>query len=121
MSDLDAAVALEPGNAAGRSALLGEGRSAPLGAQFGVGPRTAASITLKPGARLVLYTDGLVERRDQPLDLSIDFLAQELEAWAERPFPGLADGVADAQLGTGRTSDDVCVLAVAIGEHPTVG
>jgi PAS domain S-box-containing protein len=104
----------------GRSALLWDGRSAPLGAQFGVGPRPAASITLTPGARLVLYTDGLVERRDQPLDLSIDVLAQELEGWAERPFPGLADGVADALLGTGRTSDDVCVLAVAFGEHPAV-
>ena len=104
----------------GRSALLWEGRSAPLGAQFGIGPRPAATTTLTRGSRLVLYTDGLVERRDQPLDLSIDLLAEQLEGWAERPFAGLADGVADALLGTGPSGDDVCVLAVAFGE-PTQG
>ena len=64
----------------------------------------------------MLYTDGLVERRDQPLDLSIDLLAEQLEAWAEWPVAGLADGVADALLGTGPTDDDVCVLAVSFGE-----
>jgi len=104
----------------GRSALLWDGRSAPLGAQLGIGPRHEATITLTQGSRLVLYTDGLVERRDQPLDLTIGLLAEQLEAWAERPFAGLADAVADALLGTGRTGDDVCVLAVAFGEHPTV-
>ena len=85
----------------GRSALLWEGRSAPLGVQLGIGPRPEATITLTAGSRLVLYTDGLVERRDQPLDLSIDLLAEQLEAWAEWPVAGLADGVADALLGTG--------------------
>jgi PAS domain S-box-containing protein len=105
----------------GRSALLWDGRSTPLGAQFGLDSRPEATIRLTPGSRLVLYTDGLVERRDESLDLSIDLLAQELEAWAERPLAGLADGVADALLGTGRSSDDVCVLAVAFGERPTHG
>ncbi len=107
-------------NGPGRSALLWNGRSAPLGVQLGIGPRSEATITLTSGSRLVLYTDGLVERRDQALDLSIDFLAEQLEAWAERPFGGLADGVADALLGTGPTEDDVCVLAVAFG-RPTIG
>lgn len=69
----------------------------------------------------MLYTDGLVERRDQPLDRSIDLLAKQLEAWAELPFAGLADGVADGLLGTGPSGDDVCVLAVAFGERPTLG
>lgn len=105
----------------GRSAPLWDGRSAPLGAQFGVGPRPEATIRLTQGSRLVLYTDGLVERRDQPLDLSIDLLAEQVQAWAERPIAALADGVADALLGAGPTGDDVCVLAVAFGEHPTLG
>jgi len=105
----------------GHAALLWDGRSAPLGAQLGIGPRPEATITLAQGSRLVLYTDGLVERRDEPLDVSIDHLARELEAWAERPLAGLADGVADALLGTGPSGDDVCVLAAAFGEPPTLG
>lgn len=105
----------------GRSAPLWDGRSAPLGAQFGVGPRPEATIRLTQGSRLVLYTDGLVERRDQPLDLSIDLLAEQVAAWAEQPIAALADGVADALMGTGPTGDDVCVLAVAFAEHPTLG
>jgi PAS domain S-box-containing protein len=104
---------------AGRAALLWDGRSAPLGAHFGVAARPEASVALVAGSRLVLYTDGLVERRDQPLDECIDALAELLGNWAHRPFDTMADGVTDAVLGTGRTGDDVCLLALAYREHPT--
>ena len=105
----------------GRSRLLWEGRSAPLGAQFGEATRPEARCTLTPGARLVLYTDGLVERRDEPLDQSIDQLAEELASWSDRPFADLAEGVTDALVGKGRTDDDVCLLAVAFPRGPTLG
>ena len=38
-----------------------------------------AEIALAPGARLLLYTDGLVERRDESLDDGLDRLAAEFE------------------------------------------
>ena len=104
---------------AGRPELLWDGRSAPLGAHFGVAARPEASVVLTAGSRLVLYTDGLVERRDQPLDECIDALAERLGSWAHRPFESMADGVTDEVLGTGRTGDDVCLLALAYREHPT--
>ncbi len=97
---------------AGRHSLLWDGRSAPLGAHFGVAGRSEASVTLPARSRLVLYTDGLVERRDRALDVGIDALAEELGRWAQRPLAGLADGVTDVVVGTGRTGDDVCLLAL---------
>ena len=104
----------------GRAELLWGGRSAPLGAQFGDPTRPEESVRLTPGARLVLYTDGLVERRHQPLDQSIDHLAEMLGSWTERPFAHLAEGVTDALVGISGTDDDVCLLAVAFGETPTL-
>jgi PAS domain S-box-containing protein len=104
-------------DAAGRAVLLWDGRSAPLGAHFGVAARPEATVTLAVGSRLVLYTDGLVERRDLPLDQCIEALAELLGGWAQRPFDTMASGVTDAVLGTGSTGDDVCLLAVAYREQ----
>ena len=84
--------------------MLWDGRSTPLGAHFGAAARPEASTTLADGARLVLYTDGLVERRDQPIDECIDALAELLGSWADRPFDTLADGVTDAVLGPGAST-----------------
>ena len=104
----------------GGADLLWDGRSTPLGAALRGGrPRSEATVDLRRGSRLVLYTDGLVERRDQPLDEGIDALAELLGSWAHRPLDTLADGVTDAVLGTGRTGDDVCLLALGYREHPT--
>jgi len=47
----------------------------PLGAVPNV-PRAAAVVPFPPGASLVLYTDGLVERRGESLDAGLDRLAQ---------------------------------------------
>jgi len=102
-------VLVDPG---GDAVLLWEGRSAPLGAHFGR-DRAEAAVTMVPGARLALYTDGLVERRDEPLDTSIDRLAGLLGQSAAQPLDGLADRVTETALGTRRTGDDVCLLLVA--------
>jgi PAS domain S-box-containing protein len=103
---------------AGRAVLLWDGRSAPLGAHFG-GDRAEAEVILVPGSRLSLYTDGLVERRDEPLDACIDRLATLLGESAAQPLTGLADSVTDTALGTRRTGDDVCLLLVAFEQDPT--
>ncbi len=102
----------------GRASQLWGGRSTPLGARFGTGRRSEASIVLEPGSRLALYTDGLVELRDTPLDESIDALAQVLARSAGRPMPGLADMVTDTVLGPGPTDDDVCLLAIGYRGPP---
>jgi hypothetical protein len=54
--------------------LLEEALSPPLG--FEDCERTHASAALQPGSQLVLYTDGLVERRSEDLFLSLRRLVQ---------------------------------------------
>ncbi|MFB7908280.1 SpoIIE family protein phosphatase [Kitasatospora sp. NPDC056076] len=57
--------------------LLGLPTGAPLGAG-GPAPGAATRIDVEVGARLVLYTDGLVERRDQAIDQRLDALLAAL-------------------------------------------
>ncbi|MGP3923219.1 SpoIIE family protein phosphatase [Streptomyces sp. 8N616] len=52
----------------------------PTGVPLGVGgvPFTTADIDLTPGSRVVLYTDGLVETRDEPIDERLSALLRML-------------------------------------------
>jgi hypothetical protein len=71
------------------------------------------SIRLERGSRLVLFTDGLVERRTRPIDDGIDAVLRALRT-APRDLDLLCDVVV-ASGGTDRREDDVCVLAVDFG------
>ena len=82
------------------------GRSTPLGITSPAMPRIEATFTLAPGEGFVLYTDGLVERRTESLDVGIERLLHAIRA---RPGAHPADLV-DALLDGGQGEDDVCVL-----------
>ncbi|GAA2724907.1 hypothetical protein CAE01nite_17840 [Cellulomonas aerilata] len=65
---------------------------------------------LEPGATVLLYTDGLVERRDESLTVSLDRLRTTVEELAGLPLEELCDRlVADLAHDS---QDDVAVLAV---------
>jgi serine phosphatase RsbU (regulator of sigma subunit)/CheY-like chemotaxis protein/anti-sigma regulatory factor (Ser/Thr protein kinase) len=82
----------------------------PLGS--GVAMRSVDSeFTLQPGSTLLLYTDGLVERRDEPLDEGIDRLVDVLSS-CERASSLLVKSAVDALCGGGSQNDDVALLAV---------
>jgi serine phosphatase RsbU (regulator of sigma subunit) len=70
-----------------------------------------ATLKLMLGDTLVLYTDGLIERRDQPLDEALRDLARH----ASRPVPDIGQ-FADHLLAAGLsdTGDDTCLLAISI-------
>ena len=55
----------------GRRALLEDGRSAPL-CGLGPEPRPEAVVRLEPGSSLLVFTDGLVERRREHLSEGLD-------------------------------------------------
>jgi phosphoserine phosphatase RsbU/P len=102
------ALLLEPG-AGGR--FLRDGAFPPLLALRGAAG-VAGRTVLPPGGRLVLYTDGLVERRDEAIDTSLEHLRAAAEAHTG-PVEGLAEHlIARLHPPKGALRDDIAVLVL---------
>jgi serine/threonine-protein kinase RsbW len=97
---------------AGPPELLWEGRSPPLGANLPELPRAEAELALPRHARLILYTDGLVERRTRSMDLGIERLARESALRRDAPLPRLARHAHGHDARRLRRDDDVCLLCL---------
>ena len=85
---------------------------------LGVQPDTGRSeheIVLGRDSVVVLYTDGLVERRDQTLDAGLERLQRTLEELAGRDLDELCDELL-ARLLPPDADDDVALVAVRL--HP---
>jgi PAS domain S-box-containing protein len=89
---------------------LEDGRSVPVGASDPSAFREAQEV-LPPGSTLVLYTDGLVERRGVPLERRLDELARAASA-AESDLERLCDAILDRLLAGEEPEDDVALLVV---------
>ncbi|WP_406471258.1 SpoIIE family protein phosphatase [Streptomyces sp. NBC_01615] len=83
----------------------------PTGAPLGVGgvPFEAATITFRPGDELVLYTDGLVETRSEPIDARLDTLLDTLTATRGHDLEGTCDRILEILRSPGG-EDDVALL-----------
>ncbi|NHC16281.1 PP2C family protein-serine/threonine phosphatase, partial [Motilibacter deserti] len=73
-------------------------------------PRTTAFVTVPAGSTLLAYTDGLVERRGESLDVGLERLRRAFAA-GPREVGELCDHLL-AELGD--SEDDVAVLALAL-------
>ena len=91
---------------------LWSGRSEPLACR-GHG-RPEARALLEAGATLVLFTDGLVERRSEILDEGLGRLRREAARLAADAPDDLADRILDALLAGIVRHDDAVVLAATI-------
>jgi phosphoserine phosphatase RsbU/P len=92
-----------------------DGRSTPLDPFLLTGARRAgAACTLPPEAMVLLYTDGLIERRDVSLAQGLDALRDEVAARRDASVERLVDGVVRARHDPGH-ADDVCLLAARVG------
>jgi PAS domain S-box-containing protein len=75
--------------------------------------RVEKVVTLDRGSTVLLYTDGLIERRDSDLDTGLDRLRTELAALAHLPLQQLCDELI-ARLVDGKPEDDVALVAVRL-------
>ncbi|MFF8837354.1 SpoIIE family protein phosphatase [Streptomyces sp. NPDC015130] len=96
----------------GRARLLDPPRDILLGAVSPFSYRERR-IGLRPGDTLLLYTDGLIERRHDGLDEGLALLAAEVERLADRPPERLVDEL--LTTATGDTDDDTSLVAVRVG------
>ena len=101
--------------APGRPAqLLWGGRSLPLDTGLG-GPvdRPEATVELPPGSTVLLFTDGLSERRHQAQQDGMGRIEMLAGRLAGQPLPLLIGGLSSGMRDPG-DPDDVCVLAARL-------
>lgn len=75
--------------------------------------RRESVVTLDRGATVLLYTDGLIERRDADLDSGMVRLRQALIDLADLPLQELLDTLLE-RLVDGHPEDDVALVAVRL-------
>jgi len=95
----------------GLASYLMEGRSAPLGVTKSA--QAEATVTLRPGSTLVLYTDGLIESRRGSIDKSMEALRTAVEG-----YHGDLDSLCDDRVlqppRPESSGDDVALLMVRL-------
>ncbi len=112
-------LALSPG---GQGQWLDAAQSLPL---TGVGltrlPRREARVEVEPGTLLVLYTDGLVERRGEIITAGLARLEAATRAVAQLPLEEVCDSLLH-QLGVDEARpDDVALMVARLGSPSTGG
>lgn len=93
----------------GTSDLVLGGRRPLLGYGEGL-PGAAEQRCLTVGDTMVLYSDGLVERRHEVLDVGIERLRRTLVDLQHRPPQEVCELLIDRMAGDGRTDDDIALL-----------
>ncbi|MGW0472783.1 PP2C family protein-serine/threonine phosphatase [Streptomyces coeruleorubidus] len=95
--------------------LLDQATDPPLGARPEHVPRPQAGLPYLRGDTLVLYTDGLIERRDEDIDIGLARLIDALARSGTLPVEELADGLL-AEMGVpgGGQDDDIALVVVRL-------
>jgi serine phosphatase RsbU (regulator of sigma subunit) len=94
----------------GHHRYLRGGRTLPLGADDR-DERQTQELTVAPGSTLVLYTDGLIERRRRPLDDGFASLAAVIEPELGDP-DRTCELIVQRLLGEDQPADDVAILVM---------
>ena len=105
-------------SAAGEISWLDQAQSPPLSGAYSP-DRPQGSTLLEPGTLLVLFSDGLVERRKEPIDVGLRRLADAARAVADLPVEDVCTELI-ARLGVDEArSDDIAVLVVRLEAQPS--
>jgi len=76
-------------------------------------PRGESTVVLDRGTTVLLYTDGLIERRGGDLDEGMTRLRDAAAALADRPLDEFCDEILD-RLVHGQPEDDVALVAIRL-------
>jgi PAS domain S-box-containing protein len=82
-----------------------------------VANRPVATTAFPTGTRLFLYTDGLVERRDELIDMGLDRLVRAAVAGRDRGVAMECDRIASALFDDFSQSDDVAIVCAELVSH----
>ncbi|MEV3935956.1 SpoIIE family protein phosphatase [Glycomyces sp. NPDC049804] len=94
--------------------LLDQHVDPPLGARPRHVPCSQAGHPYTPGDTLVLYTDGLIERRGEGIDIGLDRLCEVLTRHCGQSPPDMADAVLE-DLGVAEGgNDDISLIVVRL-------
>ena len=75
-------------------------------------------VDLPPSALLLLYTDGLVERRGEPLDTGFERLRHAVASLGSTEPQEMCDHLGEIMFFGASRTDDVCILAIQLaGAH----
>ena len=96
----------------GTTTFLSGGRTLPIGVDATLAFE-AGDAQLAEGSTIVLYTDGLVERRGRPLDEGLRLLAGAATETDDDPEE-LVDALVAALIGEDERPDDIAVLALRL-------
>ncbi len=102
----------------GSAEYLTEGRGVPL-ACVAAPEFPEGTARLRPGSTLLLYTDGLTERRGHDLESVLERLRSAASRAAGAPLDELLDR-ALAETGDAAPADDVALVAVRLASDPTM-
>lgn len=94
----------------------------PAGMMVGADPAAVyahAQTVLDPGDLLVLYTDGLIEQRDQNLDAGFAALLRAADDLAGRSAETVCAALTERMLPDQEHEDDVCLLVLRLAPGET--
>jgi PAS domain S-box-containing protein len=96
---------------AGRASYLNGGRCGPLGM---AGSPGQATLSVPPGSRLILYTDGLIERRERSIDQGLEQLAAVAAGACSADAETVGRDLLEAMAGDQPLTDDVAIACLTL-------
>jgi serine phosphatase RsbU (regulator of sigma subunit) len=101
-------------HADGTYELLDQATDPPLGARLEHVPRPQATVEYRVGDTLVLYTDGLIERRGEDIYAGVDRLVGAVRELRALSPDALADGLLPAMTDPSGQQDDISLLVTRL-------
>ncbi|HZG02166.1 MAG TPA: SpoIIE family protein phosphatase [Streptomyces sp.] len=93
---------------------LDQATDVPLAARSRPSHRPQAVTTYDPGAVLILYTDGLVERREETIDTGLDRLSESLARHSDLGPEEIADNLLEDLGVNDGNPDDIALVVIRL-------